>query len=213
MGLQLVANRLGQALGGQVFQLVDQKIGDAHLARLALLLHLQKRLICPIAQRRIHPGPMEQHRVHILQPQAAEPVLGVPFGVGIILGPQLGGHVDFLPGDAALPDGLTHQGFVPIDLGAVHMPVADLQRIAHRAVYGVPRLIYPQPNGGELQCHADPSFHFFFLLLYGPFLPGSRAYPLTGVADLSGKRLGKQNGGVRMHLEHGGRVPGLDPVV
>ena len=179
MGLQLVANRLGQALGGQVFQLVDQKIGDAHLARLALLLHLQKRLICPIAQRRIHPGPMEQHRVHILQAQAAEPVLGVPFGVGIILGPQLGGHVDLLPGDAAVPDGLTHQGFVPIDLGAVHMPVADLQRIAHRVVYGVPRLIYPQPNGGKLQCHCRSLLPFLLSSTIWAFSPGVKSLPVN----------------------------------
>ena len=71
MDLQLIANGLRQALGGQIFQVVDQKIRDPHLTQLTPLLHLQKGLVRSIPQSRIHTRSMEQHPIHIIQAQAA----------------------------------------------------------------------------------------------------------------------------------------------
>ena len=79
---------------------------------------------------------MKQIQVDKVQVQFFEGSINSSSGrfIAVILKPELAGHKNFFPGDAAILDGLAYFGFVKIGGSRINMAIADSQRFFDRII-------------------------------------------------------------------------------
>src|SRR5690606_29870548 len=129
----LVDRRRHAGGGGQLVDLLDRVVADADRAGLAGLLggddvlpHVRAGLLV----RR----PVHQPQVDVVEAQPRQRLVDDARRVVGLVRRQLGGHEDLLARQAGVGDRAADGLLVAVGAGGVDVPVADLQRRAHRLV-------------------------------------------------------------------------------
>ena len=155
--LQLIDHGEKPAAGGEIHQVMGQKVAGADGTHLPLLVQLLEEVpdpgvqLLPIGPLQIRTGPVDQVEVQVVGPQSPEGGLKGRPGVVHLGAPEFCGEEKRLPGKPALPDGLAQRLLRLVKRGSVKVAVARLDCVQKDPLLLRRRQgIAPKADGGDI---------------------------------------------------------------